>query len=308
MSARHPPSSPPALAPGLYIVATPLGHARDITLRALDVLRDADMIYCEDTRHTGKLTRLYDIATPRRAYHEHNAEKMRPQILAQLADGAAIAMVSDAGTPLISDPGLPLVRAARAAGHSVIPVPGASAPIAALSAAGLPTDRFTFVGFLPAKGAARDKALAELVAVPMTLVFFESPQRLASLLAALAAWPGGREIIVARELTKAFEELVGGTADAVQAHFAAAPARGELVVLAGPPTAAAALGPAALEALLVEALADHSLRDAVQHVMAATGEKRKIVYQAALRVQRAQDGKNNNDTASDPQTPGRQAD
>ena len=188
------------LPAGLYVVATPLGHARDMTLRALDVLAAADAILCEDTRTTGKLTARYGITTKRVAYHEHNAEAMRPKILARLQQGAALALVSDAGTPLISDPGLPLVRAVRTAGYPICAVPGPSAPIAALSIAGLPTDRFSFVGFLPSKDQARRRALADLAASPGTLVCFESAKRLVDLLRAIDATLGAREVCVAREL------------------------------------------------------------------------------------------------------------
>ena len=274
------------LATGLYVVATPLGHARDITLRALDVLRSADVIYCEDTRQTAKLAALYNIKTRRRAYHDHNAHKIRPQILKMLAAGAAVALVSDAGTPLISDPGQPLVRDAHAGGHAVFAVPGASAPIAALSVAGLPSDKFAFIGFLPTQSSKAQQILAALAQLDMTLIFFESPRRLPALLKAFAVFGAQREIVVARELTKIFEELVRGTCAEVAAHFIVNPPRGEVTVLVAPPqrghTALDSLTDADLDDLLRLALAQMSLRDAVQQVMAASGEKRKRVYAAAL--------------------------
>ena len=276
------------LPAGLYIVATPLGHARDMTLRALDVLAAADAILCEDTRTTGKLTARYGIATKRLAYHEHNAEAMRPKILARLADGAALALVSDAGTPLISDPGLPLVRAARAAGHHVVAVPGPSAPIAALSIAGLPTVRFSFVGFLPSKDQARRRALADLAASPGTLVCFESAKRLADLLAAIDAVLGPREVCVARELTKKFEEIISGAAGDLAARFAAAPPKGELVVLIGPGAQKQTDG-AALDAMLRDAMATMSRRDAVQAVAETSGVAKKQVYARALQLKEQDD-------------------
>ena len=196
------PESAPSLAAGLYLVATPIGHLRDISLRALDVLAAADAIACEDTRVTRKLLDRYGIATPLTPYHDHNAEQARPKLLARIADGAAIALVSDAGTPLVSDPGYKLVRAARAAGHVVTAIPGASAVLAALSVAGLPSDRFAFEGFLPPKQAARRARIAELARVPATLILFESGLRLAAALTDLAALLGPREAAICRELTK----------------------------------------------------------------------------------------------------------
>lgn len=274
------------LAPGLYIVATPLGHARDITLRALDVLSAADAILCEDTRSTGKLTGRYGIATKRLAYHEHNAEAMRPKILSRLKEGAALALVSDAGTPLISDPGMPLVRAVREAGFAVHAVPGASAPIAALSVAGLPTDRFSFVGFMPPKDKARRRALGELAATPGTLILFESAKRLAALLAAIADELGPRQVCVARELTKKFEEVIAGPADALAAQFAASPPKGELVVLVEA-AQETALSDAALDAMLRDALANMSRRDAVQAVATISGVQKKQVYARALALKQS---------------------
>ena len=281
------------LPSGLYVVATPLGHARDITLRALDVLHTADVIYCEDTRHTAKLAALYDIKTRRRAYHEHNGARIRPQILKQLAAGAVVALVADAGTPLISDPGQPLVRAVHEAGYAVFPIPGASAPIAALSVAGLPSDRFAFIGFLPAKAQARRRLLGRLAQLDMTLIFFESPRRLAALLKDFEVFESPRDIVVARELTKIFEEIVRGKIDEVAAYFADNLPRGEVTVLVAPPsTQPPALAEAALHDLLRPALAQMSVRDAVQQVVAATGEKRKRVYAAALVLTKNKEGKN----------------
>ena len=275
------------LPAGLYIVATPLGNSRDITLRALDILSDVSVIYCEDTRTSGKLMTMHNIATSRRAYHEHNAAEMRPKILRQLEEGQAIALISDAGTPLISDPGMPLVRAVRDAGFEVFAVPGASAPIAALSIAGLATDQFTFFGFLPPKQAARQKALEKLRPYAGTLVFFESAKRVAETLADVAQVLGEREVVVAREITKKFEQVLSGTAADLAAQFEAEPPRGELVFLVGPaahvPVDEATLN-AHLDASLQTALQTMSLRDAVKHVTEQSGQKRKIVYERALKI------------------------
>ena len=273
-----------ALAAGLYIVATPLGHARDITLRALDVLGAADMIYCEDTRNSAKLLTYHGIKTPTAAYHEHNGAKARPKILAALAAGQKLALISDAGTPLISDPGMKLVRDARAAGHAVTAIPGASAPIAALSVSGLPSDRFTFAGFLPPKSAARQSALENLKAARGgTLVVFEAARRLPALLDDIAAVYGACEISVARELTKTFEEVVSGSLDELRAHFAAHAPRGEITVLIAPPRDTA-LDAAAIDAMLVDAMAQMSRRDAVQTVAETSGQSRRMIYARALML------------------------
>ena len=276
------PSSGAPLAPGLYVVATPLGNARDITLRALDVLHSVDLIYCEDTRVTGKLAALYAIKTRRRAYHEHNAASMRPKILAELAAGKTLALVSDAGTPLISDPGQPLIRAARAGGHDVFAVPGASAPIAALSVSGLATDRFTFVGFLPTKSGRRRQALADLNDQDGTLVLFEAPRRLPGLLADIIDQLGDREVSVARELTKKFETVISAPASELAEDLDDDMLRGECVVLIAPRAAPAAPDGDELDALLMPALEAFSLRDAVSEVTLATGLSRRAVYDRAL--------------------------
>ncbi len=273
---------------GLSIVATPIGNAGDITLRALDTLRRVAAVACEDTRVTMKLFALHAIATKLIAYHDHNAERMRPQLIRRLKAGEALALVSDAGTPLISDPGYKLVRACLDEGIAVTSLPGPSAVIAALTLAGLPTDRFFFAGFLPPRQAARRAAIAEIAAVPGSLVFYESPRRLAECLADLAAVLGDRDAVVARELTKRFEELRRGRLAALAAHYAAAGApKGETVLVVGPrdavPVEAAGAGQG-LDALLTEALSRASLRDAVEEVTAATGLQRKQVYKRALEL------------------------
>ncbi|MBX6322570.1 MAG: 16S rRNA (cytidine(1402)-2'-O)-methyltransferase [Rhodospirillaceae bacterium] len=272
----------------LMLVATPIGHAQDITLRALAALREADAIACEDTRVTARLLAVHGIARPLLAYHEHNAARMRPLILERLARGQTVALVSDAGTPLVSDPGYKLVRAAIDAGMAVTALPGPSAVLAALLVSGLPSDRFLFAGFLPARAAARRTTLHELAAVPATLVLFESPNRLADSLADMAAVLGPRPAAVARELTKLFEEVRRGPLPELAAHYAAAdPPRGEVAVVVGPPAAAAAAADdAALDAALTEALAHMSVRDAAAAVAAASGRPRRAVYARALALAR----------------------
>ena len=281
----------PKLAPGLHVVATPIGNLRDVTLRALETLASADTVACEDTRVTRKLFDHYGIATPLMPYHDHNAETARPKILDMLAAGGAVALVSDAGTPLISDPGFKLVRAARLAGHAVTAAPGASAALTALSIAGLPTDRFFFDGFLPAKEGARRERVAELARIPATLVLFESGPRLAATLAELATGLGAREAAVCRELTKLHEEVRRGDLGALaDAYAAGAEMRGEIVLVIAPPAAPAQASAAEIDALLRAALARTSLKDAVAEVAAATGEPRRAVYGRALELAKDQNG------------------
>jgi 16S rRNA (cytidine1402-2'-O)-methyltransferase len=274
------------LAPGLYPVATPIGNLRDISLRALETLAGADLIACEDTRVSRKLLDHYGISTPMTPYHEHNAAQARPRLLGRIADGAAVALISDAGTPLISDPGYKLVRAAREAGHAVTPIPGASAPLTALVAAGLPTDRFFFEGFLPPKRAARQSRIAALAGIPATLLLFETGARLAEALADLAAGLGPRPASICRELTKLHEEFRPGDLATLADAYAAAPApRGEIVIAIAPPDPdAQQIDDLGVDALLVAALARTSVKDAVSEVTAATGRARRVVYQRALAL------------------------
>ncbi|MBV9523663.1 MAG: 16S rRNA (cytidine(1402)-2'-O)-methyltransferase [Alphaproteobacteria bacterium] len=280
------PGDGEAPPPGLHLVATPIGNLGDITLRALAVLRGAELIACEDTRVTGKLTARYAIATRRIAYNDHNAERVRPQLLERLRRGAAIALVSDAGTPLISDPGYKLVRAAIAEGLPVTMVPGAAAPLAALALSGLPTDRFLFAGFLPVKQSARRAALEELAAVPATLILFEAPRRLAASLGEMARVLGDRPAAIARELTKRHEEVRRDRLAALALHYATAAPKGEVVVVIGPPETprpgASEEAAADLDAKLRAALAGASLRDAAAAVAVATGLPRRRVYARAL--------------------------
>ena len=275
----------PRLAPGLHVVATPIGNLRDITLRALETLAAADVVACEDTRVTRKLFDHYAVATPMMSYHDHNAEIARPKILELLAAGKSVALVSDAGTPLISDPGFKLVRAACADGHTVTAAPGASAALMALSIAGLPTDRFFFEGFLPAKEVARRTRIAELSRIPATLVLFESGPRIAAALGELAAGLGAREAAVCRELTKLHEEVRRGDLGALAgAYVDGAETRGEFVLVIAPPAPAEQPSAAEIDALLRTALARTTLKEAVAEVAAATGEPRRAVYSRALEL------------------------
>jgi len=276
--------SVPKLPGGLYVVATPIGNLGDITLRALATLAAADVIACEDTRVTRRLTGRYGILTPLTPYHEHNAAAARPKLLARLARGEAVALVSDAGTPLISDPGYKLVRAACEAGHAVVPLPGASAVLAALSVAALPTDRFLFAGFLPAKQAARRARIASLGAIPATLVLFESGPRLASTLADLADGLGPRAAAVCRELTKLHEEVRRGDLARLARDYAAdAERRGEFVLVVAPPSeAATATGD--VDDMLRRALAHASVKEAVGEVAWVTGRPRREIYRRALAL------------------------
>lgn len=269
---------------GLYPVATPIGNLRDITLRALDILASADVIACEDSRITKRLMHAYDITTPLIPYHEHNAATMRPRILERIAQGGSVALVSDAGTPLISDPGFKLVRDAVEAGFDVHPIPGPSAPITALSAAGLPSDRFLFAGFAPSKGAARRKFLEGFSHVDATLIFFESPKRLKDCLKDMAVlWPT-RQGVVARELTKMFEEFRRlPLTDLAQSYEGQATPKGEIVILVEAPLATEEdMGEADLDSLILKALETQSLRDASADVAAMTGLPKKDIYKRAL--------------------------
>ncbi|HWP26398.1 MAG TPA: 16S rRNA (cytidine(1402)-2'-O)-methyltransferase [Xanthobacteraceae bacterium] len=275
----------PPLAGGLYLVATPIGNLRDITLRALDVLAAVDVIACEDTRVTRKLLQRYAITTPLTPYHEHNAEAARPKILARLAAGEAVALVSDAGTPLVSDPGFKLVRAAQQAGHLVTALPGASAVLAALSVAGLPTDRFFFEGFLPAKESQRRTRIAELAQIPSTLVLFETGPRLGRALADLAAALGRREAAICRELTKLHEEVRRGDLVTLAQGYTDDAPRGEIVIVIGPPARGVEqIDAGTIDAMLRRALAGASVKDAVNEVAAATGRPKREIYQRALAL------------------------
>lgn len=275
--------SPERPAPGLYLVATPIGNLKDITIRALDILTGCDLILCEDTRHTARLCDAYAIKTPRTALHEHNERARIEGILARLDEGAAIALVSDAGTPLLSDPGFPLVRAAREAELPVFPVPGASALLAALTGAGLPTDAFSFVGFLPPKTGQRKNALAPLASRTETLVFYESPRRIADALADMAGTFGpDRPAVVALELTKRFERFFPGTLAQLAHDFAAEGTRGEAVIVVGGGDGSTLKGQDDWREALAAAMEQGPLRAAVDDIAARFGLRRKDVYNAAL--------------------------
>ena len=269
------------LAPGLHIVATPIGNLGDLSPRAADTLRRADRILVEDTRVTAKLLAHIGAKVPMSRYDDHSSERERDAIVNGLGE-EAIALVSDAGTPLISDPGYKLVRASRAAGHAVYTVPGPSAAIAALSLAGLPTDRFLFLGFLPAKSKARTDAIAEVAAVRATLVLYESGPRLGETLQALASALGDREAAVARELTKLHEECVCGSLFDLAARYAGAQPRGEIVIVVGPPLEAAAASDDELDAALDEALRRLSPSRAAAEVAERLNVPRKRAYSRAL--------------------------
>jgi 16S rRNA (cytidine1402-2'-O)-methyltransferase len=271
------------LDPGLYLVATPIGNLADITLRALAVLARADTIYCEDTRHSRTLLAHYAICAPLKPYHEHNAESVRPRVLAELAQKKRVALISDAGTPLVSDPGFKLVRAAVEQGHGVIAIPGPSAVLAALAAAGLPTDSFHFAGFLPPRSGARTARIGELKGIEGTLVLFEAPSRLAPCLADLAGVLGDRPAAVARELTKLHEEVRRGTLSSLAREHEGRDTKGEVVILVGA-GAAGEVEDRAIEERLAVALAAMPLRDAARAVADALGVPKGRVYAIGLTL------------------------
>ena len=273
-----------ALPPGLYLVATPIGNLGDITLRALETLAAADLIACEDTRVTARLLDRYGIRTPLTPYHDHNAQAARPKILARIRDGGAVALVSDAGTPLISDPGYRLVCAAQDAGAAVTAIPGASAVLTALGVAGLPTDRFLFAGFPPPKSAARRTFLEELAPIRATLVFFEGGSRLAASLADMAAVLGAaREAVVCRELTKLYETLYRGPLAELAADPRLDAPKGEIVILVGPGHEAEASA-GDIDTALADALSRLRPAEAAAEVAKALGLSRRDVYQRAMAL------------------------
>ena len=275
----------PKAEAGLHLVSTPIGNLGDITLRALETLAGADIIACEDTRITRRLMERYGIAAELMTYHEHNAATARPKIMQRLAEGRSVALVSDAGTPLISDPGFKLVREAASAGHKVVALPGPSAVLTALSVAALPTDRFFFEGFLPAKQAARRARLSELARTDATLVLFESGNRVQEALADLAELLGSREAAICRELTKLHEEVVRATLPELAARAGTLETRGEFVLVVAPPHAdAQVLATEALDELLRDQLGHRSVKDAVAHAVALSGRPRREVYARALEL------------------------
>jgi 16S rRNA (cytidine1402-2'-O)-methyltransferase len=289
MSAARSGQQPGAVAPGLYVVSTPIGNLRDITLRALDILGTVEEVLAEDTRVASKLMSAYGVKARLSPYHDHNGAERRPGLLKRLGEGARIALISDAGTPLVSDPGWKLVHEALEAGVKVWPVPGASALLAGLVASGLPSDRFLFAGFLPPKQGTRRSAIEALRAVPATLVFYESGPRLAETLADLSAVLGRRDAAVARELTKLFEETRRGTLADLAVHYEkAGPPKGEIVLLVGPPAEDAASA-ADIDAALKVALSEMPTKSAAEAVSSALGVPKRDVYQRALQL-KAGDG------------------
>jgi len=270
--------------PGLHIVSTPIGNLRDITLRAIDTLNSVDEVLAEDTRTARKLFDAHAIKTRLTPYHDHNGAARRPELIDRLKEGARIALISDAGTPLVSDPGWKLVREVAGAGVKIIPLPGASAMLAGLVTSALPSDRFMFCGFLPPKANARRKALADLSAVPATLIFYESGPRLIACLADMAETLGtSREAAVARELTKLFEETRRGTLGDLAAHYEdAGKPKGEIVVLVGPPDAPTAPSEEELKTALIAALETQPTKAAANDIAAKYGLPKRDIYQLAL--------------------------
>ncbi|MHA6724150.1 16S rRNA (cytidine(1402)-2'-O)-methyltransferase [Sphingomonas sp. RS2018] len=272
------------LSPGLYIVATPIGNLGDLSPRAAEVLAAADVIAVEDSRVTATLLRHIGTKRPMTPYHDHNAEGVRPGLVARMGS-EVVALVSDAGTPLISDPGYKLVRDARVAGHQVVTVPGPCAAVAALTLAGLPTDRFLFMGFLPSKAGARASAIAEVAGVRATLIFYESGPRLSAALAALAEGLGDRECGVAREITKRFEECVTGTLSDLSARYADAPPKGEIVIIVAPPgDVVVETSEADVDAALIDAMTRLPVSKAAGEVAKATGLDRRTLYARATEL------------------------
>ena len=282
-----------ALEPALYLVATPIGNLGDITIRALETLAAADIVACEDTRITRRLLERYAIRRKPIAYHEHNAAEAGPKLLAALKEGRSVALVSDAGTPLVSDPGFRLARQVLDADGKVVPIPGASAPLAGLVASGLPSDSFFFAGFLPAKAGQRRTRLAALAPVPATLIFFESPRRLADTLAAMAeALGGSRQAAVCRELTKAYEEVRRGTLAELGRHYAEAGApKGEVVVCVAPPADDAPHAPEDVDALLLELAAEMPAAKAAGEAARMTGGTKTDLYRRLIALKAEADGR-----------------
>ena len=272
-----------ALPPGLYIVATPIGNLSDLSPRAAEVLSRADLIAVEDSRVTAKLLNHIGVRRPMLAYHDHNAERVRPQLLERMREGS-VALVSDAGTPLISDPGYKLVRDARSEGIAVTTIPGPCAAVAALTLAGLPTDRFLFLGFLPAKSGAKAAAIAEAAAVRATLVLYESGPRLAATLQALGECLGDRDAAVAREISKRFEETVTGALSELATRYAEAPPKGEIVIVVAPPGEAEAAGEEEVDSALREAMGRLSASRAAAEVAEKLGVPRRQAYERALKL------------------------
>lgn len=274
-----------SVSSGLYIVATPIGNARDITLRALDVLTNADLVLCEDTRVTSKLFARHSISNTLMAYHEHNAKHVRPEIIKRLKNGGTVALVSDAGTPLVSDPGYRLVESCIEEGITLTTIPGASAVLSALVLSGLPTDRFFFHGFLPNKTVGRQKALAEIKDVPGSLVFLESAKRLAASLSDMAEVLGPRPVAVTRELTKIYEEIKRGSLEHLSQFYREnGPPKGEVTIVVGPPQPVKAPVGDELDALISDALSRFSVKEVARQISLETGLAKRLIYNRALEL------------------------
>lgn len=273
-----------SLEAGLYVVATPIGNLRDITLRALDILRSADHIYAEDTRQTQKLLNAYSIKASLTAYHDHNTARRIPGIIKQIEAGDSVALVSDAGTPLVSDPGFKLARDVIAAGLTVFPIPGASAPLAGLVTSGLPSDKFMFAGFLPPKSAARKNTLEAVKSVPATLIFFETGPRIKDSLTDMKAVLGDRTAAIARELTKRYEETRRGSLTDLIDSVTKTPPKGEIVVLVAPPLADEMWDEARVDAALKTAITEQGVKRASADVASQAGWAKRDVYERALKL------------------------
>ncbi|PHS24044.1 MAG: 16S rRNA (cytidine(1402)-2'-O)-methyltransferase [Robiginitomaculum sp.] len=279
--------NPKDIAPGLYLVATPIGNLRDITLRALDALAGADLVLAEDTRMSRRLFEAYGLRPKCEAYHEHNADRRRQSVLTALQEGRTIALISDAGTPLISDPGYKLVREAAALDIAVFAIPGPSALLAALTVSGLPTDKFLFAGFLPPKSSARKRALAKQKATQASLIYYETANRVVAALADMAETFGPRPAMVGRELTKRFESHYRGPLDQLGAQIPKEELRGEMVIVIGPPEESDDLwDETQIDKALHQALSEQSLKSAVDEVTKVSGQTRRTIYQRALDLQK----------------------
>lgn len=278
-------SSPQKMSAGLYLVATPIGNMRDISLRMLDIIKGADQVACEDTRMTGKLLSYLGIKKKLVPYHDHNADDMRPKLIKEIENGQKIALVSDAGMPLISDPGYKLVRDARDRGLYVTSIPGASAPLMALQLSGLPSDQFVFLGFLPNKTTARKEALRKWKDAPASLIFFESAQRLADALGDAEDSLGNRKAAVVRELTKKFEETWMGTLAELRERLERdGPPKGEIVVVIDRAEDVAAISDADIDALLIDAIAHAPVKDAAAAIAQKYGKSKKDLYNRAIEL------------------------
>lgn len=276
------------LESGLYLVSTPIGNLRDISLRALDVLTSADMVLAEDTRVSKKLFNAYGLKTPLSAYHDHNAAKRVPNLVTRIAEGGVIALISDAGTPLVSDPGFKLARACVEADLTVFPIPGASAVLSALVVSGLPSDKFMFAGFLPAKTSARKTALSGLASVPSTLIFYESAGRLSAMLVDALSELGDRPVSVARELTKKYEDVLYGSLSEMIARLDGEKLRGEIVVSIGPPEGNDDWDEAQIVSALKSRMGELGVKRASEEIASLSGQKKRDIYALALKIK---DGK-----------------